>query len=232
MRRTYLAAIVIVALVVIVLIALQSSEARHQETPTPSAQPTFAVASPPVADVSPSSTLDMTALPATAEAYAVAHAEAMGELTIGTSEYGMVPSVSFTEAQINALIEPYAPELGNVSNVELDLMPGSAAISADVGVLGIATVKVVTAGEISLEDNTFVLNITEAMMGGIRPPESAIDSVREEVVPLVYSAILDGLVEYAAPGEITLTDVEVTDTHMIISFIFATPVPTATPTPE
>lgn len=177
----------------------------------------------------PSPTLDLTNLPATAAAYGTTYADAGGEVRIAIEpDIGMVSHVTITETDLNALIEPYAAELGDISNIVLDLMPGSASIDADLKVIGIP-IHISTTGLITLENNMISLDVTDATMGGMRPPQAGIDSVQEEVIPLVYSAIMDGLAVYAARDAITLVALEVTDTSMIVGYIFATPVPTATP---
>jgi hypothetical protein len=177
----------------------------------------------------PQPTLDPTTLPQTAEAFIADHADLEGNLAYAIADDQITYRITFSQQHVNALIEPYAPELGDVSNVMLTLQPGEASITADVKVLGITTVQVQTTGLASIEHNAFVLDIIAATMGGLRPPQVGIDAVRAAVEPLLHNAIMDGLAAYRDGEPVTLTGVDIGSGTMTVDFIFAPPPPTNTP---
>jgi hypothetical protein len=72
--------------------------------------------------------------------------------------------------------------------------------------------------------------IGEASVGGIVPPQAAIDSVKGQIAPLINSAIYDGLAEYGDSDSISMTRIEIGDGFLTIEFTFDPPA-TLTPTP-
>ncbi len=162
------------------------------------------------------------AVRATAAAYGTAHAGATGDLEVGFDLGGLRPRVRLSEAEVNALIRPYAAELGDVRNVSLDLVPGGGVLTADLVVLGL-TVGVHASAELVVVDGLIQTHVTEASIGGLSPPEAALQAVNEDLVPMVNSALNDALAQYAPPSHIYLTAITVTDADLTVTFVLRDP---------
>ena len=189
--------------------------------------PTALPASP-----TPSPTLDLTALPRTAEAYATGHAADIGLLDVTSGPEGLQSRVTFSEAEINALLAPYVSEVPAVLSAVVDLTPGRATITAETRVLGLLNVTAHAIGLLEARYGRMHISIEEAAVGGIAPPAAVVETVKNELAPLINRAVYDGLEPYADPDEMSMTAIEIGEGTMTIAFVFtppATVTPTATP---
>lgn len=232
------AALIVSVLLIALLIASAAVLTAPTTTPTPTSTPTIL---PPTSTPSQaaSPTPDLIALQATASAYATEYADALGELTVSADvELGIRPCVSFSESELNVLLEPYAAEIDDVRNVVIDLTPGGGALTADLMLLGMA-IPVHSTAQIYIEAGVLQIDVAGASIGGISLPQAAIDAANDQLVDIINRAIHDGLSEYGSAEQLTLTSAELTDTMLIIEFLLPeisantpphTPVP-VTPTP-
>ncbi len=186
---------------------------------------------------SPTPTPDATAVAETLEAYATAHQDAYGVLALADGPDGLRPRVSFTEEEINLLLEPYVKELPELIRVSVDFQPGAdegapgvAAITAQARVLNLIEVTAYVDGQLEARHGRMHIEIGEASVGGIAPPQAAIDSVKGQIAPLINSAIYDGLSDYGDSDSISMTAIEIGDGVLTIEFSFDPPA-TLTPTP-
>lgn len=186
---------------------------------------------------SPTPTQDATAVAQTLEAYATAHQQSYGALALVDGPDGLRPQVSFSEAEINLLLEPYVKEVPELIGVSVDFRPGAsegapgtAAITAQARVLNLFDVTAYVNGQLEARHGRMHIAIGEASVGGIAPPQAAIESVRGQIVPLINSAIYDGLAEYGDSDSISMTRIAIGDGFLTIEFTFDPPA-TLTPTP-
>ena len=179
-----------------------------------------------------SPTLDQTALPRTAAAYATGHADAIGVLDVTIGPDGLLSRVTFSEEEINALLAPYVSEVPSVLSAVVDLTPGRAGITAEARLLGLVNVTAHAIGLLEARYGRMHISIAEAAVGGIAPPAAVVETVKNEIAPLINRAVYDGLAPYADPEEMSMTAIEVGEGTLTIAFVFAPPAtvtPTATP---
>ena len=158
----------------------------------------------------------------TADAYATAHANDLGDLEVPFDYGGIHPRVTFSEAEFNALAEPYAAQVENFRDVFIDLVPGGGTLTGSMIVLGIP-VDVRATARLRIENGSLQIEIPEASIAGIAPPAATLESINDDLVEMVSGAIYDGLAEYAPPELIMLTGVTVTDDSLTVAFIPLSP---------
>lgn len=241
MRRSLILALLLAVVVLVVLLVLATRAAAPSISSEEATQTAWAeiltrvygpggiTAVPALPTPTPSPTLDQTALPRTAEAYATAHATQIGTLEMTTGPEGLHPRVTFSEDEINALLAPYVSEVPTVLSAVVDLTPGRAAITAEARALGLLNVTAHAIGLLEARHGRMHITIAEAAVGGIAPPPAVVEAVKNELAPLINRAVYDGLEEYAAPEEMSMTAIEIGEGTLSIAFIFAPPA-TVTPT--
>lgn len=178
----------------------------------------------PTPSLTPSPTLRLSDIRQTADAYATAHTDALGDLVAPFDSSGVTPRVTFSEAEVNALIAPFLVEVPNASNVHLDLLPGGATLTADLHVLGL-TLRVDAAAQLAAQDGQVVVNVTSASIGGISPPAAALEAVNDTLIPMVNTALNTGLEEYGPRAQIDVLAVETAQDALIVDFILRTEAP-------
>jgi len=187
-------------------------------TPSPSRTPV------PTPSLTPSPTLDLSDIRQTADAYATAHTDALGNLIVPFDSSGITPRVTFSEAEVNALIAPFLPEVPNASNVHLDLLPGGATLTADLHVLGL-TLRVDAAAQLAVQDGQVAVSVTSASIGGISPPAAALEAVNDTLIPMVNAALNTGLGEYGPREQIDVLAVQTAQDALIVDFILRAEAP-------
>ncbi len=176
--------------------------------------------------LTPSPTLRLSDIRQTADAYATAHTDALGDLIVPFDSSGITPRVTFSEAEVNALITPFLAEVPNASNVHLDLLPGGATLTADLHMLGLI-LRVNATAQLAVQNGQVAVSVTSASIGGISPPGPALEAVNETLIPMVNAALNTGLGEYGPREQIDVLAVEAAQDALIVDFTLrqAAPLP-------
>lgn len=136
----------------------------------------------------------------------------------------MTTHVTFTEQEMNTLLPQYIPADANIQSIEFHFTATGVTLNATAKTLGL-TIDASAAAQLSIQNGAITLDVQEATVAGLRPPQAAINAVMDQVIALIEVALDGALHDHTNGASPTLTAITTAEGTITIAFVIPNPQP-------